>query len=53
MNAEPLLYRIAAMYAEHRFEAVMVGNAAAAPRGAPIATLAIDFLFCKTAGSVK
>ena len=34
MNAEPLLNRIAKVFAEHRLEAVMVGNAAAALQGA-------------------
>ena len=34
MNAEPLLTKIAAVFAEHRFEPVMIGNAAAACRGA-------------------
>jgi len=33
MNAEPLLNRIAKMFAEHRLEVVMVGNAAAALHG--------------------
>ena len=34
MNAEPLLNKIAKVFAEHRLEAVMVGNAAAALHGA-------------------
>jgi hypothetical protein len=53
MNAEPLLNRIAAALAEHRLEAVMVGNAAAAIRGAPVTTLDIDFMFRKTALNLK
>jgi hypothetical protein len=48
MNAEPLLNRIAKVLAEHRLEAVMVGNAAAALHGAPVTTLDIDFMFRKT-----
>ena len=44
MNAEPLLNRIAAVFAEQRLEAVMIGNAAAALHGAPVTTLDIDFM---------
>ena len=36
MNAEPLLNRIAKVFADHRLEVVMVGNAAAALHGAPV-----------------
>jgi hypothetical protein len=53
MNAEPLLNRIAKTFAEHRLEAVMVGNAAAALHGAPVTTLDIDFMFRKTPTNVK
>ena len=53
MNAEPLLNRIAKVFAEHRLEAVMVGNAAAALHGAPVTTLDIDFMFRKTAANLK
>jgi hypothetical protein len=48
VNAEPLLNVIARTFAEHRLEAVMVGNAAAALHGAPVTTLDIDFMFRKT-----
>jgi len=53
MNAEPLLQRIARIFAEHRLEAVMVGNAAAALHGAPVTTLDIDFMFLKTTTNLK
>ncbi len=53
MNAEPLLNRIAKVFAEHRLEAVMVGNAAAALHGAPVTTLDIDFMFRKTPLNLK
>jgi hypothetical protein len=53
MNAEPLLNRIAKTFAEHRLEAVMVGNAAAALHGAPVTTLDIDFMFRKTPTNLK
>jgi hypothetical protein len=53
MNAEPLLNRIAGLLAEHRLEAVMIGNAAAALHGAPVTTLDIDFMFRKTPVNLK
>ncbi len=52
MNAEPLLNRIAKTFAEHRLEAIMVGNAAAALHGAPVTTLDIDFMFRKTSANL-
>lgn len=48
MNAKPLLHRIAKILAEHRLDAVMIGNSAAALQGAPVTTLDIDFMFRKT-----
>ncbi len=48
MNAEPLLNRIAEALWKVRLEAIMVGNAAAALKGAPVTTLDIDFMFRKT-----
>ncbi len=53
MNAEPLLNRVAKVFAEHRLEAVMVGNAAAALHGGPVTTLDIDFMFRKTPVNLK
>lgn len=53
MNAEPLLNRIAKVFAEHRLEAVMIGNAAAALHGAPVTTLDVDFMFRKTPLNLK
>jgi hypothetical protein len=53
MNAEPLLNKVAQVFAEHRLEAVMVGNAAAALHGAPVTTLDIDFMFRKTPANLK
>ncbi len=53
MNAEPLLNRIAKVFAEHRLEAVMVGSAAAALHGAPVTTLDIDFMFRKTPANME
>ncbi len=53
MNAEPLLAKIASALADARLEAVMVGNAAAALRGAPVTTLDIDFMFRKTRANME
>jgi predicted nucleotidyltransferase len=53
MNAEPLLNKVAKVFAEHRLEAVMIGNAAAALHGAPVTTLDIDFMFRKTPLNLK
>ena len=53
MTAEPLLNKVASVLAEHRLEAVMVGNAAAALHGAPVTTLDIDFMFRKTPANLK
>jgi hypothetical protein len=60
MNAEPLLNAIAKALADHRLEAIMVGNAAAALHGAPAAlhgapvtTLDVDFMFRKTPANLK
>jgi hypothetical protein len=53
MNAEPLLNKLAKVFAERRLEAVMVGNAAAALHGAPVTTLDIDFMFRKTDTNLK
>ena len=52
MNAEPLLHKIAQVLAEHRLEAVMIGNSAAALHGAPVTTLDIDFMLRKTPGNL-
>jgi hypothetical protein len=53
MNAEPLLNRVAKVFAQHQLEVVMVGNAAAALHGAPVTTLDIDFMFRKTPLNMK
>ena len=53
MNAESLLFQVAAALAEHRLAAVMVGNAAAALHGAPVTTLDVDFMFRKSPANLK
>lgn len=53
MNAAPLLNLIAKSFNTYKFEAVMIGNAAAALYGAPVTTLDIDFMFRKTPLNLK
>jgi hypothetical protein len=51
MDARPVLFRIARLLAEHRLEAVLIGNAAAALQGAPVTT--VDFMFHKTPANLR
>lgn len=53
MNARPILFALARVLCECRLEAVLIGNAAAALQGAPVTTLALDFLFRKTPGNLR
>ena len=53
MNAAPLLVRVAKLLRQHKLEAILIGNAAAALQGAPVTTLDIDFLFRKTPASLR
>src|SRR6266481_6510330 len=53
MDARPVLFRIARLLAEHRLEAVLIGNAAAALRGAPVTTVDFDFMFRKTPANLR
>ena len=48
MDAEPLLAEVARQLRAVDFEAVLIGNAAAALQGAPVTTIDFDFLFRKT-----
>lgn len=49
MDAKPALVEVARQLHALRFEAVLIGNAAAALQGAPVTTVDLDFLFRKTA----
>jgi predicted nucleotidyltransferase len=53
MNAEPLLNRVARVLTDRKLEAILVGNAAAALRGAPVTTVDFDFMFRKTPANLK
>ena len=53
MNAVPLLTRVLRALHEHRLEAVLIGNAAAAMHGAPVTTLDFDFMFRDTPTNLR
>jgi predicted nucleotidyltransferase len=53
MDAKPLLATVARALQEHGLEAVLIGNAAAALRGAPVTTLDFDFFFRKTPANLR
>ncbi|MCS6952810.1 MAG: nucleotidyltransferase [Bryobacterales bacterium] len=48
MDARPVLALLARVLQEHRLEAVLIGNAAAALQGAPVTTVDFDFFYRKT-----
>lgn len=53
MNATPLLATLLDAMHEHRLEAVLIGNAAAAILGAPVTTLDFDFMFRDMPGNMR
>jgi predicted nucleotidyltransferase len=53
MDAAPLLIRVAQLLRQHKLDAILIGNAAAALQGAPVTTADIDFLFRETPSSLK
>ncbi len=53
MDAAPLLVRVAHLLRQHKLDAILIGNAAAALQGAPVTTVDIDFLFRETPASLK
>lgn len=53
MDARPILLSLARVLAEHRLEAILIGNAAAALQGAPVTTVDFDFLFRKTPANLR
>lgn len=53
MNAKPYLESIAEHFAGVGLDAVMIGNAAAAINGAPVTTLAVDFLVEQTSENYR
>jgi hypothetical protein len=48
MDAQPELALVAKALNEHGLEAILIGNMAAALRGAPVSTIDIDLFFRKT-----
>jgi predicted nucleotidyltransferase len=53
VNAEPQLARVARALKDCGLEAILIGNAAAALRGAPVTTLDFDFLIREAPGHVE
>jgi hypothetical protein len=53
MDAEPLLKVVLQAMHQHRLEAILIGNAAAALHGAPVTTLDFDFMFRDTATNLR
>jgi hypothetical protein len=53
MTAEPLLELAARLFAKHRLDVVLIGNAAAALQGSPVTTMDLDFMFRKTPGNLR
>jgi hypothetical protein len=48
MDAKPALVEVGRLLDDLKFEAILIGNAAAALQGAPVTTIDFDFLFRKT-----
>jgi predicted nucleotidyltransferase len=53
VDASPALAEIGRSLGEAKLEAVLIGNAAAALRGAPVTTIDFDFLFRRTARNIR
>jgi len=53
MDAQPELALLARALNEHRLEAILIGNMAAALHGAPVSTIDIDFFFRKTSRNMQ
>src|SRR5438067_1212711 len=53
MDAAPIIARLADVLERHHLEAILIGNAAAALHGAPVTTVDIDFLICRTPANIK
>lgn len=53
MDAGPLLSEVARHLRRLRFDAVLIGNAAAALQGAPVTTVDFDFMFRKTPANMR
>ena len=53
MDAQPELALLAKALNENRFEAILIGNMAAALHGAPVSTIDIDLYFRKTPANMR
>ena len=48
MDARPVLEQVARVLQKHGLEAILIGNAAAALKGAPVTTVDLEFMIRKT-----
>jgi predicted nucleotidyltransferase len=53
LDAKPIIAAVARALREQDFEAILIGNAAAALQGAPVTTVDLDFLIRKTPANVR
>lgn len=53
MDAKPIIAAVARALREQDFEAILIGNAAAALQGAPVTTVDLDFLIRKTPANLR
>jgi predicted nucleotidyltransferase len=53
MDAQPLLTEVLKAMRQHRLEAILIGNAAAALQGAPVTTVDFDFMFRETPTNLR
>lgn len=53
MDAKPIIAAVARALREQNFEAILIGNAAAALQGAPVTTVDLDFLIRRTPANLR
>lgn len=53
LDAKPIIAAVARALREQDFEAILIGNAAAALQGAPVTTVDLDFLIRKTPANLR
>jgi predicted nucleotidyltransferase len=53
LDAKPIIAAVARALREQDFEAILIGNAAAALQGAPVTTVDLDFLIRRTPANLR